>query len=444
MDIYKLSKKTLFTIFGAILFAIVGAIISIWLLVPPLPKSIVIATGSPTGLYHRFGESLKEELKKEGITVELRNTKGSVENLQLLSDPHSGVDLGLAQTGTANETDYPKLASIAGVFYEPYWVWYRTNSFKEGGGFNSVNQLKGKKIAIGASGSGANLLTRELFKLHSIDEQQLTILEIGPDVAKDQLRSGEIDVVAFTVGLEAPIINQFAAIPGVAIVDFNQGEAYSRKLPYLTQVKLPHGNVSLEHNQPPRDIHLIAATAVLVGRENIAPGFVNVLMGNLYELLKNYSRMQTTGEFPSNRQLDLPQVADAEIYMKDGPSFLYRHLPFWLAVWVGRLLKVLVPLLAIGIPLFSYLPALYDFRLKLTLGKSYVELKGIEQKAFLLYRGDASANDVHRLLEELERFDMKIDKLDVPTLETQRYFDMRAHVNVVRLRLYELLQAPIK
>jgi hypothetical protein len=100
--------------------------------------------------------------------------------------------------------------------------------------------------------------------------------------------------------------------------------------------------------------------------------------------------------------------------------------------------------LAIGIPLFSYLPALYDFRLKLTLGKSYVELKGIEQRAFLLYRGDASANDIHRLLEELKRFDMKIDKLDVPTLETQRYFDMRAHVNVVRLRLYELLQTPIK
>mgnify|MGYP000657206100 CR=1 FL=1 len=71
MDIYKLSKKTLFTIFGAIIFAFVGAIISIWLLVPPLPKSIVIATGSPTGLYHRFGESLKEELKKEGITVDM-------------------------------------------------------------------------------------------------------------------------------------------------------------------------------------------------------------------------------------------------------------------------------------------------------------------------------------------------------------------------------------
>ena len=163
MDIYKLSKKTLFTIFGAIIFAIVGAIISIWLLVPPLPKSIVIATGSPTGLYHRFGESLKEELKKEGITVELRNTKGSIENLQLLSDPHSGVDLGLAQTGTANQTDYPKLASIAGVFYEPYWIWYRTNSFTDSGGLNSVNQLKGKKspleqVGVALTYSRANYL----------------------------------------------------------------------------------------------------------------------------------------------------------------------------------------------------------------------------------------------------------------------------------------------
>ena len=151
----------------------------------------MIATGSPTGLYHRFGESLKEELKKEGITVELRNTKGSIENLQLLSDPHSGVDLGLAQTGTANQTDYPKLASIAGVFYEPYWIWYRTNSFKDSGGLNSVNQLKGKKIAIGASGSGANLLTRELFKLHGIDEQQLTILDVASLNSKNKRSTEE-------------------------------------------------------------------------------------------------------------------------------------------------------------------------------------------------------------------------------------------------------------
>ncbi|WP_231969267.1 hypothetical protein [Polynucleobacter necessarius] len=56
---------------------------------------------------------------------------------------------------------------------------------------------------------------------------------------------------------------------------------------------------------------------------------------------------------------------DAEIYLKDGPSFLHRHLPFWIAVWVGRFVKMVIPLLVILIPLFAYIPLAKKFLITL-------------------------------------------------------------------------------
>ena len=46
----------------------------LWVLVPPPPKSIEMATGFPTGLYYQFGERLKSEIAKEGVDLNVRST----------------------------------------------------------------------------------------------------------------------------------------------------------------------------------------------------------------------------------------------------------------------------------------------------------------------------------------------------------------------------------
>ncbi|OZB29482.1 MAG: C4-dicarboxylate ABC transporter substrate-binding protein, partial [Polynucleobacter sp. 39-45-136] len=119
----------------AILFA------TLWILIPPPPRSIELpprsielATGFPTGLYQVFGERLQSELTEEGVSLKLRTTGGSAENLALLSDPHSGVDFAIVQGGVADIAKHPHLVSLAGLFYEPVWVWYRESAFKSDGG----------------------------------------------------------------------------------------------------------------------------------------------------------------------------------------------------------------------------------------------------------------------------------------------------------------------
>jgi len=142
--------------FFALLIIFFGVL---WILVPPPPKSIEMATGFPTGLYYQFGERLKTEIAKEGVDLKVRSTGGTLDNLALLNDPKSGVDFAMVQGGVANPNEYPKLVSVAGMFYEPIWVWYRDAAFKnDGGQLTILNQLKGKRVSIGNEGSGTLVL----------------------------------------------------------------------------------------------------------------------------------------------------------------------------------------------------------------------------------------------------------------------------------------------
>ena len=88
----------------------------LWILVPPPPKVIELATGFPTGLYYQFGERLKKELAADGVDLEVKTTGGTIDNLALLSDPKSGVRFAMVQGGVADVSKYPNLVSIAGMF----------------------------------------------------------------------------------------------------------------------------------------------------------------------------------------------------------------------------------------------------------------------------------------------------------------------------------------
>jgi hypothetical protein len=173
---------------------------------------------------------------------------------------------------------------------------------------------------------------------------------------------------------------------------------------------------------------MIAATATLVSRETISPAIVSLLLENAQDVLKSYSRLQKAGEFPSINGLDFPLQIDSEIYLKDGPSFLHRHLPFWTAVWVGRFARVAIPILAILIPLIAYIPALRDLSLRIRLSRIYAELKVLERTA-----ADPNARDMSR--QALAEIQMRVNAMKVSSLESKELYDLKGHVNMVRERL---------
>ena len=415
---------------GAAFFILAALLFStLWVLVPPPPRSIELATGFPTGLYQKFGERLQSELAEQGVSMKLRTTGGTGDNLALLSDQHSGVDFAMVQGGVADLSKYPGLVSIAGVFYEPVWVWYRESSFKnEGGRLSLLSQLKGKRVSIGNDGSGTLTLTSQLLKASGLSMNDFYAEKLKPLDALEKFKKNELDAVFIVSAAEAPILKIFYETPGIRLMSFEQADAYVRLFPFLSKVTVPRGVMSIAYDLPRQDIQVLAATATLVGKDDVSPALVTLLLGDTYDILKTYSYLQKPGEFPSGTGLDFPLHVDAEIYLKDGPSFLHRHLPFWTAVWIGRFAKIVIPLLVILIPLFTYIPAAKNFFLRLKLSRVYEELKVIEKNASVPELKEKNYSD----LADIER---RVGNIRVSMLDAKELYDLKGHVGEVRGRL---------
>ncbi len=211
-------------------------------------------------------------------------------------------------------------------------------------------------------------------------------------------------------------------------MSFEQTEAYVHLFPFLSKVTVPRGVVSIEYDLPRQDIQVLAATATLVGKEDISPALATLLLGDTYDILKSYAYLQKPGEFPSGTGLDFPLHVDAEIYLKDGPSLLHRHLPFWTAIWIGRFAKIVIPLLVIFIPLFTYIPAAKNLLLRLKLSRVYEELKVIGKNA-------ANPDLMEKNFKELTDIERRVGNIKVSMLDAKELYDLKGHVGEVRSRL---------
>ena len=230
---------------------------------------------------------------------------------------------------------------------------------------------------------------------------------------------------------EAPILKKFYEVPGIRLMNFDQADAYTRNLPYLSKVNVPRGLLSIEYDIPKQDIQVIAPTATLVAHDNVSPAMISLMLSASYDILKSYSRLQKIGEFPSSVGMDFPLYVDAEIYLKDGPSFLHRHLPFWTAVWVGRFVKIVIPLLVILIPLFTYIPSVKNFLLRLKLAQVYAELRELERNAF-------NPGLKEKNFHDLEAIEKRVGNIKVSMMDSKELYDLKSHVGDVRARLKHL------
>ena len=129
----------------------------------PPPSRIVIAAGAENGAYHHFARLYAEELKKEGLTLEVRATAGSVQNLELLQDDRSGVSVAIVQSGVAGPQDLERLHALGSLYREPLWVFYRSAAPLE-----RISQLAGKRLGVGPVGSGTHAIAAQLLAANGV------------------------------------------------------------------------------------------------------------------------------------------------------------------------------------------------------------------------------------------------------------------------------------
>ena len=215
------------------------------------PRTIVMATGPKGGADYELGARYREILAKSGVTLQLRPTTGSVENLELLRDPTSGVSVGLIQGGVANKAEFPGVVSLGVVGYEPLWLFYRSEI-----GAN-LQALAGRRLSIGPEGSGSRALALEILKKTKIEGIIGEVLEFAPQVAAEKLIAGDIDAAFVVTAWDSPVVRTLLNAKGVELASFARADAFVALYPFLNKLTLPAGVVDLLTNRPPADIVLL-------------------------------------------------------------------------------------------------------------------------------------------------------------------------------------------
>ena len=390
---------------------------------PPPPKVIKISTGAKTGAYYNYAQRYATELKKHGIQLDILDSSGSVQNLARLNDPKSGVSLAFIQTGVGDQQTSPDLESLASVAYEPVWVLSKPNK--------SINQLidaKGKRIAIGADGSGSQPVALSLLGANGITATNTTFMPIGAADAYVQLQQDVVDVIITVAAPNAPIIEQ-SLNAGLSVMDFNQADAYVRRFPWLSKVTLPKGSSSFALNLPAKDIQLIAANANIVARADAHPAIAFLLMETASEVHAGSGLVHNVKQFPNEQSLQFPQSDESKRFFKTGRPFLQRYLPFWLANLFERLLVSIVPVLAVAIPLIKLVPAYFDFQEKSEILQIYDE--GMQTD------GGFRSNKLTKVaaLDQIAHLNQRLDKLNLGASRHIDVYNLRAHLKLIRERL---------
>ena len=409
----------------AMVVVVIGFVVAYQFVGPAPPQRIVLATGQDGGAYQLYGERLAAYLAEEGIETELRATAGSVENLALL-DAGDGVDIGFVQGGLAELEPTDNVMAIGSLYLEPLWLFVSADSAPM-----FVDALAGRRVAIGAPGSGTRAVAAKLLAAHGIEMQDAEFVDIDAGAVAAAFATGNLDA-AFVIGApESAAVAALITQPGVSLQSLDRSAAYVRRFPYLSPATLPRGVLDLQTDRPRTDVETVALTAMLAANQDLHPALIDLLLIASTEIFGGHSLLADAGRFPTPRYVDLPLSDEAERHFRNGPPFLMKYLPFWAATLIDRLWIMALPLVGLAIPLLKLLPPAYRWRIRRRLLRLYAELEQIDPQVNEI----RDADDLIDRLQTLDRLDAGLAIQSLPKSYTDDAYKLRRDIDLVRRRL---------
>ena len=417
-------------VFGpAILLTAAAFVLAYHFVQPAPPREIVMATGSPNGVYYYYGKIYRDLMAREGVTVTLKETAGSIANIDLLE--RGEADVAFVQGGTRSEEGETPLRSLASLYFEPVWLFVRNDVSAA-----RLADLRGRRVAVDIEGSGTRVIALQLLADEGLDGTSVEISLMGGGDAATALQEGTLDAAFFITAANAPVVQRLAAAPGIRLVAIDHTAAFRLRHRFLTLLTLPAGALDLVAEVPETDMTLLAPAANLVVREEFHPALAELLLIEARKIHGYAGIFEEAGAFPSRQYLEFPIAEPAQRFFDSGPSFLRRYLPFWAANLIDRLKIMLLPLVALGYPLFRIGLPTYNWRMRWRINRWYKALQAIERN----FEPGASREELVRRLAELEALDHKVRRLVMPVAYGNPLYSLRLHIIMLRDELRDAVE----
>ncbi|WP_323049231.1 TAXI family TRAP transporter solute-binding subunit, partial [Caballeronia mineralivorans] len=398
-------RRRLLIIGTILLLAALGRALAT-VLKPAIQRTIVITTGADKGIYRGFADRYAPILKRDGITLDIRSSSGSIENYQRLKNPDSEYEVGFIQSGTTSPKETDHLQTIAAVSYEPIWVFYRGDTT-----INRLVQLRGKRVAIGVPGSGLLNVSQVMLAYSGINRDNTTLLEMDAVKAYQDLENGQLDA-AFFIGRPDASMQQTLLNSDLKLMSFAQADALVQKFPSLSKIIFPRASTSIVNDLPQADVTLLAATALLVSKDTLHPALAYLLLEAAKTIHGGEDYFTPRGAFPNLNTEEFPISDESTRYFKSGRPFLQRYLPFWLASLIERRLLILLPFMALVLGLLQALPRMVEARIRNRLVVWYREIKSLEDEIWKTRQ--PTPDQIAQWRDEIENIDAHASQIRIP------------------------------
>lgn len=252
-----------------------------------------IGTGGTGGIYYPLGGALASQLSvadsARQYTAEV--TGGSVENVNRVINGEMDMGFSLASTiaeayhgGPDHAVPSPTLRTVAPLYPNVTHVLAATGS-----DIRSLGEIAGRRVSVGAPGSGTEQVARELLEAYGLTYDDLEARYLSFRESSDALRDGAIDVAIISVGFPAAAVLE-ALTAGAAYlipIDGAQVDAMAQAHAYNQPAVIPAGAY-------PGQTEAVATTSLMnwiVGTEGLDDSVVDFVLRALEDDRQSLERV---------------------------------------------------------------------------------------------------------------------------------------------------------
>ncbi len=268
-------------------------------------QQLSIATGGTGGVYYPLGGGLAEVInnKVEGYAAVAEVTGASVENMGLVATGDSDMAIALADTvyqgysgtGRFEGQQLPMTRALASLYANMIQIATLADS-----DITSLQDLKGKRVSVGAPGSGTEVNAQTLLNANGITYDDIEEQRLNFNETADALRNGDIDAGFWSVGAPTSSILNLATTHNIRLVPLSDAEREAAKAeaPVMASVNLAGGT----YEGVSEDVPTLGIPNVLVVSaempEDLAYAVTKAMFENVEDLRAIHpAANQTTVEF---------------------------------------------------------------------------------------------------------------------------------------------------
>ena len=287
-------------------------------------KAISIGTGGVTGTYYPLGGCIANIISQylDGVFATAETSGGSVANMRMVQNGEIQMGFVGATSGYRVFSGLPpydedpgdKVRSIAALYPETYQLIVLKNS-----GINSIADLKGKKVAVGAPGSGTEYAGKIILEEHGINYKNIkpNFLSFGEGVTA--LKDGFVDAVVIFAGIPTSSVIDVSSTLDVKILSLSP-EVKARLLEnnkLYTPVTIPKDM----YRGMVEDIYTLGTPALLVTNIEQGEDFVYEITKTIFEHTEELANAHAKGKDitleTATIGLSIPLHPGAEKYYKE-------------------------------------------------------------------------------------------------------------------------------